>query len=410
MKAVDNMVANAAYTAHQAQKAWTEKQQSQSGFYIEKVVPQMKDGNNEAHIEMIERFLAKPIEFTIDRNSANDLAMRGMEMQVDDLIKGLPYDSMAVILNRRLNVGGIFGDVLIKRIHVGVGNTFLPEVDEITNLKIRDFGKRLIWFIMNSNGRTWKDVDATFSTEPEFLKSLKSMSSVQMATTSGIGLIGSKYESHYIRDVLKETGAQALMDMMLKYKVGYENTEYMTWFCEFEHDGSTYHIYDWFHNGSISDLVTQLNAVYFEDGFNKPIWNFCTAFVAGLSSAWNDRQVERIEVKRKHTKRERKATGKRYSMAKVLKYNPDLGAIVDTKVVSVSEEPSEDGTGTGSKKSPHDRRETTWRPYVLNPREGEEILDVKEIRGKTRYQVERPRKGSKVHGGALSIRGVIKAV
>ena len=81
-------------------------------------------------------------------------------------------------------------------------------------------------------------------------------------------------------------------------------------------------------------------------------------------------------------------------MAKVLKYNPDLGAIVDTKVVSVSEEPSEDATGTGSKKSPHDRRETTWRPYVLNPRDGEEILDVKEIRGKTRYQVERPRKGS----------------
>ena len=121
---------------------------------------------------------------------------------------------------------------------------------------------------MNSTGRTWKDVDATFSTEPEFLKSLKSMSSVQMATTSGIGLIGSKYESHYIQDVLKENGAQALMDMMLKHKVGYESTEYMTWFCGLEHDGSTYHIYDWFHNGSISDLVTQLNAAI-EDGFTS---------------------------------------------------------------------------------------------------------------------------------------------
>ena len=100
----EGVAAEAAYTAHQAQRSWTEKQQSQSGFYIEKVIPQMVDGNNEAHIEMINKFLEKPIEFTIDRNSANDLAMRGMEMQVHDLIKGLPYDSMAVILNRRLNV------------------------------------------------------------------------------------------------------------------------------------------------------------------------------------------------------------------------------------------------------------------------------------------------------------------
>ena len=52
--------AKAAYTAHQAQKAWTENS-THKWVLHQAVVPQMVDGNNEAHIEMIERFLEKPI-------------------------------------------------------------------------------------------------------------------------------------------------------------------------------------------------------------------------------------------------------------------------------------------------------------------------------------------------------------
>lgn len=386
-------------------KAEFAKSQPDARYYIQKILPEMESGSNDGHIEMVRRFIEKPVEFQIDRNSANDIYLRGSESNLSDMIGELPYNAMAINLNRELPTApALGGSVTLKRIYLGTSTVFVPESDELTTLRVRDFGKRVLWFI--ENGTSWEAFDKVFSTEPEYLKQVASLPACQWLSWNWNG---TEAEIQMLRGFVKETGATAVMDMLDANKTGYEEVKCTTWFAEFEHSGSTYHIYDWVNDGSLFDLVARLNSSYFDDGFNKSTWDFCMSFVTGFVKAWEDRQVETLEVKRKNTGRQRKATGKRYSTTKVLKYNPEVGAIVNTKVVSVSEEDSEE-SGTGSKKSPHDRRDTTWRVYVLSPRDGEEILDVKEIRGRTRYQVERPRRGSKVNGGALSIKGLIKAV
>ena len=63
------------------------------------VIPKMAVNGNHSHINMFHDYMENPVHFTMDRNTQNDLILRGKNIDFEWL---LPYQQMSIQLNRKV--------------------------------------------------------------------------------------------------------------------------------------------------------------------------------------------------------------------------------------------------------------------------------------------------------------------
>jgi hypothetical protein len=388
------------------------------------VIPKLAVDGNHAHIHMLHDYIENPVHFTMDRNTQNDLILRGKDIDFEWL---LPYQQMSIQLNRKvlIDLNSRFFQskmrnrlknqtcdniVTITKVIFGiVENVSVPTLSKFKKLQYADVANKLTW--LKQNGTSWNDVYSVLS---HFSHSISEvLNTIQDRNNLPDHIMFSEDQQIFkslLNDfsgmILNAIGAELSDDEIETIKAFVFYVEYED---EIEPRG---HFFDWINTGTLFPINHEMNYAYFQDGFTNVMYECVLDLLKGFSSAWKNQQI--LEKVSQPTFKKRKGKGKRGKAKpfryKQLHYDVNAGNLVKTKIIS---EPTS-STSSGVKMTPHQRGATFAYMWVTdqNLGEEEEIFDIKENhKGTDLYKVLRPRKGCSVNGGnAKPIVGKIQSM
>jgi len=358
--------------------------------YIKSVIPNLKNGKNMAHVKMFHDYFQSPVHFTMDRNSQNDLILRGDE--IDAVEYSLPYQTMSIKLNRSLQIGN--HPLVLDTLYLGiVENVTVPKLDSIQTMILTDVANKMLW--LQKNATTVKQVNDVLSIVSSYGVDIP-LDRYQIQGNNNLSV------EFKVRELLKQFGNIIINEFMLKLATGYKTVTAFSFFLTYTEKGKIGHLYDWFNTGSI-DPIVKLNQEYFQDGFNNHIYDLVLNLIKGFTVAWKNKTI--IERQSKPTLSQRRAI-RRSSLPirfRSLSYDVNAGSIVRTKTVATHQNTPSQPTNNPIKIAGHDRSETLAYTWVreTNVKPNETVKDQKtNKRGNLICKVLRPRKGSKVNGGS----------
>lgn len=364
--------------------------------YIKSRVEFLWNNGNKMHAVMLSKYIQNPISFELSESIFSEIRKKGSDLP--SWTYALPYESMAIAINQTIEINK-FKKIHLHNLHLGIAQVEIPVLTKNAKLQALSLIKRFKWLIDNMS--SFEDINVV-SDLPEAVDEFWNIAQDTEGFPSKIlSLRGAK-------GIVRENAARWLNMFMLKNQSGeYEKVEALAWLCEYtSHSGERHDVFDWYNTGEFFSEFHSLNDLYFEDGYHDKIVNPIFDFIKGFTSAWSDKiLIEKTRVG-KSKKFKRRGKKSKQKVVRTLKYSTSHGAMVST----VSKQEEAVNSSSGSEKSPHVRRGSYVKLWVLAKNvQNEEILEVKERNGKTLCRVSRWRKEAKVKGGS-PVKGVIKAV
>lgn len=404
------------------------------------VMPSLHQSRNYAHLEMLNRHIASPVHFSMDRNSQNDLILRGKDTNyyTKDFEWTLPYQQMAIELNRPITVRAdgnslvekaytqlaqqmAYGqaekthtlkthltraqEVIIETVYFGLVDCVkLNKLSGVNRHLYDDCVNKLLW--LQTNATSWEMVFSTLS----FIKDIVANVVNQFVNSMGLPkaiardlMLSHTTDKILIRSLLRQNGNTIANALLRRLSNELEDVQAFSFCVQYKHldgDKETGHFFDWVHNGSLTSSAKKINRAYFDDGFTNQLYDCVFSLLTGFSSAWKNQQI--IEKSYTSTQRRKSRQGKTKKSVvryRQLQYDVTAGNIVKTKTISDGDKTPSIG---GVTVTPHQRAGTLAYVWVTDHKlsDDEEIFDVRENKkGTELYKVLRHRKGCSVNGG-----------
>lgn len=394
-------------------------------YLTHKVIPKMWRNGNHAHIDMLHMYMNNPVHFTMDRNTQNDLILRGKNIDFEWV---LPYQQMSIQLDRTLilsSLSAVENNAYLLPFHENMRNEISKKTEKVRltiktitfgivedvgvgtlngfkKLLYQDSAKKIIW--LQQNATCWNDVFSVLSQFSNVLANKLGEFKTINQLPDQMFDDRNKHLPHFegtLQSLLKNCGGMMLNAILNELCDGEEErVKAFAFYVEYEDQlTGRGHFYDWINTGTLEPIHFDLNKQYFDDGWTNQMYDYVFSLLRGFSSAWKNQQILEKVSQPTSKKRKGKGRGKVKSFRyKQLHYDVNAGNIVRTKTIS---DPTS-SSPTGIKMSPHQRGATFAYVWVTDQSLGEEeeIFDIKENhKGTDLYKVLRPRKGCSINGG-----------
>ena len=379
--------------------------------YAKKTIPTLIRSHNDAHIDLFQDWLKSPTAFEMDRNTQNDLIIRGANQQIK---MALPYTEMAINLQRPLII-----DIFGKSKTAGLETIWLgSKIQKVYTAKgfkkyiQEDVASRILW--LQGNAKCFDHITDILS-DCSYLSWVWEITKNEMSSTPTLTVMGMDADDDalFAQHVMTQCGSRLINEWLKVNGDGFEEIETVAWYAKFRALNEQMYVYDWFRNDKCSEVIQELSEKFFDDPLHTKIYNEVKNLIVGFTNGWDNRQITEHVVSRGNGRKNSRKNGGTGSSIRRLKYDPNAGSVIVSKTVQI--EPTTDPNDEPKwKVTGHTRSATKSFQWLLerNVKQGELVYGTNDRNGKTLCKVLRPRKSAIVNGGRGSeiTKGIIKSV
>ncbi len=378
--------------------------------YARQTLPTLIRNHNEAHIDLFQDWLKSPICFEMDRNTQNDLILRGSKEKIK---MALPYTEMAINLNRPIKIE-VFGKskiAVLDTIWIGTKTQRVYTAKGFKKHIQEDVANRIVWLQSHAKG---------FDHIEDILSDCTYLSWVWESTKTELSLMeemlrwwDADNDSQLAQYVMSQCGNTLINEWLKVNGDAFEEIDTVAWYAKFRALGQNMYVFDWFRSDKCSKVMQSLSETFFDDPLHTEIYNEVKDLIVGFTYGWENRQITETVVNRSTGRKHSRRHESNVSSIRRLKYDTNAGSMIVSKTVQIgdttdfSSEPKWKVTG-------HARSATNAFQWVLkqNIVQNETVYDTKDRNGRILCKVLRHRRSAIVNGGRGSemTKGIIKSV
>jgi hypothetical protein len=379
--------------------------------YARQTLPTLIRNHNEAHVDLFQDWLKSPICFEMDRNTQNDLILRGSKEKIK---MALPYTEMAINLNRpiKLEVFGKSKIAVLDTIWIGTKTQRVYTAKGFKKHIQEDVANRIVWLQSHAKG---------FDHIEDILSDCTYLSWVWESTKTELSLMDTNdfiarlwdadNDSQLAQYVMSQCGNTLINEWLKVNGDAFEEIDTVAWYAKFRALGQNMYVFDWFRSDKCSKVMQSLSETFFDDPLHTEIYNEVKNLIVGFTCGWENRQITEQVVNPTGRKNSRKH-GRNVSGVRKLKYDTNAGSMIVSKTVQI--EPTIDPNDEPKwKVTGHARSATNAFQWLLerNVKQGELVYGTKDRNGKILCKVLRPRRSAIINGGSSQVtKGIIKSV